>query len=54
MTEYRVYLLGRDNKIAGASWIVAEDLEGAIATVREEFDCRCEIWAGTIRLAVVG
>lgn len=53
MTEFRVYLLGRDNKIAGAAWVVAKNLSAAIAVVRKEFDCVCEIWDGPYRLAVV-
>ena len=53
MTEFRVYLLGRDNKIVSARWVVAKHLDAAIAVVREEFDCTCEIWNGANRLAVV-
>ncbi|WP_206215843.1 hypothetical protein, partial [Pseudomonas viridiflava] len=53
MHEYRVYLLGGDNKIVWASWIVAKHVEAAIAVVREEFDGVCEIWDGSRRLAVV-
>ena len=54
MNEYRVYLLGGDNKIAGASWVIAKNVAAAIASVREQFNCPCEIWHGTERLAAVG
>lgn len=53
MHEYRVYLLGGDNKIVWATWIVAKHLQAAVAVVREEFDGTCEIWDGPERLAVV-
>ena len=53
MNEYRVYLLGGDNKIAGASWVSAKNVMAAIAIVREQFSCACEIWDGSERLAAV-
>ncbi len=53
MNEYRVYLLGGDNKIAGASWITAKNVVAAIAAVREQFSCPCEIWQGAERLAAM-
>lgn len=53
MKDYRVYLLDGDNKIAGASWVTAKNVVAAIATVREQFNCPCEIWHGAKRLAAM-
>ena len=53
MNEYRVYLLGRDNKITGAFSIEAPSVQSAIATARQGSDAALEIWEGPKRLATV-
>jgi hypothetical protein len=53
MREFRVYLLDRNNKIAGACWVEAADVQSAVVSVRDQFSCPCEIWDGSKRLAAV-
>ena len=53
MTEYRVYLLDRNDKIASACWVEAPTLRKAVAEVSQNFGFKCEIWDGANRLAVV-
>lgn len=53
MTEYRVYLLDTNDKIASACWVEAPTLRKAVAEVSQSFGFKCEIWDGANRLAVV-
>ena len=45
MTDYRLYLLGKDGKITSAEWIDAKSDDEAIVTVRaKRLGHNCEIW----------
>lgn len=48
MSDYRIYCIDGDDKIASGDWIEAMDDEAAIAIVKELRDgYKCEIWNGS-------